>query len=208
MKKITATIVSLLLSLVIITGCSSQASTSTPAPTPTPTLLKATVDPTAAIDTTLTGNTIYDESAFSITIPKGTRFIKASNVYSWTLLNDKYIVQVQIATSDNTAVKVSTLTENETALNALVSSLQSASSDEIKMDSGYKKLTVSGKNALLLSGKVTTDEATGTIEVYYIDSSAGLLFMTVAKMQNGTDATAQTEMNATATNIYNSITIK
>ena len=206
MKKITAIIVSLLLAMAMMSGCGSQASTATP--TPTPTTVKATVDPTAAIDTTLTDNTLYDESAFGIVIPKGARFIKASNVYSWTILNDKYIVQVQIATSTNTAVKVSTLTENEAALTALMSSLESASSDEIKMDKGYKKITVSGKTALLLSGKVNTDEATGTIEVYYIDSSAGLLFMTVAKMQNGTDAAALTEMNTTATNIYNSITIK
>jgi len=206
MRKITAIIVSLLLAMAMMTGCGSQASTATP--TPTTTTVKATVDPTAAIDTTLTANTIYDESSFSITIPKGARFIKASNVYSWSVINDKYIVQVQIATSTNTAVKVSTLIENEAALTALMNSLESASSDEISMDATYKKTTTSGKTALMLSGKVNTEDATGTIEVYYIDASSGLLFMTVTKVLNGTDTAAQTEMNATATNIYNSITIK
>lgn len=204
MKKFTAFFSAfLILIMFVFTGCSSNSdSVGTAKPAP----VKNTVSPTATVSLTLNDDTIYDESSFSIVIPKTANLTKNGPSYMWAITSDNYGVVVGIITS---TLKTSVLTyvQSESSLKAVINQLEVSSNNVAKMDVGYTKLTVGGKSALKLTGTYVSSPAS-KIDVYLIDSSKGMLAVTVIKIIKDDDPATITTAETTADQIFSTLTVK
>jgi len=212
MKIIIAVLIAISLLAITMSGCSEQAKTTTATPTATAQVVQSTIGPTdsAIVQTELTEDTTYNKDAFGVAIPKGAKFYNSGMQYIWLIGSSEYVVQVQIAMLvASTSIKTSYFTGSDTALGSFIDSMETSSNNLITIDDGYKNTTVDGKTAVLLTGKVNASSSNAsTIDVYLVDSSKGLIVITIMKIHNGSNTTAEKEMNATATNIFNTIKIK
>jgi len=204
MKKFTAFFSAfLILIMLVFTGCSSNSdSVGTAKPAP----VKNTVSPTATVSLTLNDDTMYDESSFSIVIPKTANLTKNGPSYMWAITSDNYGVVVGIITS---TIKTNVLTyvQSESSLNAVINQLEVSSNNVAKMDVGYTKLTVGSKSAVKLTGKYVSSPAS-KIDVYLIDSSEGMLAVTVIKIIKDNDSATITKAQTTADQIFSTLTVK
>lgn len=204
MKKFTSFLsVFLILIIFSFTGCSSNSdSVGTAKPAP----VKNTISPTATVSLTLNDDTIYDEETFSVVMPKNAKINKNGPLYSWTFGTSKYNVMINVAIL-GLSFDSSYLVSSDTILASVINSLETAAENTIKIDAGYKKTTINGKNAVLLTGKSISTVA-GDVDIYYVDSSKGLVSVVIAKVYYDNTTDVQKEAATAVNNVFSTLTIK
>lgn len=205
MKKFTAFFNAFLILIILFsfTGCSSNSDfIGTAKPTP----VKNIISSTATISLTLHDDTLYDEETFSVVMPKNAKMKKDGPLYSWTFGTSKYNVMINILIL-GLPFDPSNLTSSETIWNSVIHSLGVNDVKVMKIHAGYKEITVGGKNAVLKTGESLTDVA-GDLNVYYVDSSKGVVSVVIQRIYYDNTTDVQKEAATAVNNVFATLTIK
>lgn len=155
----------------------------------------------------LSEDTIYDEDGYYIVMPKGSEITKLTNGYIWTINSNRYLMQFQIFKLSD-AFNTETFEAAPALLDTVKKAIESNSNNTVKMNNDYKTMQIDSKNAIFINGTVKKDNLTGDINVYLIDSKSGLIFLTVAKIQNTVDIASKIYLDAIAIGVLSTIKIK
>lgn len=202
MKKFTAFFSALLILIMLVfTGCSS--SNPDPAATAKPAPDKKTIGPTATVDTTLTNDTIFDENEFSIAIPKDATFDKSGRYYTWWVYSDNYGVNISVSINNG----ISDLNYVEKYANMIASSLDAGLGSKGNMSAEYSKVTISGNNAILFTGKGTQD-FNADFDYYFVESNNGILMLLTIRKYEDNDSQTLENAKSALDAITSTLTIK
>jgi len=155
----------------------------------------------------LNEDTIYDEDGYYIVMPKGSEITKLTNGYIWTINSNRYLMQFQIFKLSD-AFNTETFKAAPALLDTVKKAIESNSNNTVKMNNDYKTMQIDNKNAIFINGTVKKDNLTGDINVYLIDSKSGLIFLSVAKIQNAVDIASKIYLDAIAIGVLSTIKIK
>lgn len=204
MKKYTAFLSTLLILTLVVTGCFYSRDETIG--TAKPSLAKNTISPTATVSLTLDEETFFDQEAYSIVIPENAQLHKNGNVYSWVFTSNDYAIMLSISFF-GTIVKTQDIIASDASLNTIITALEASSNNGIKMDTKYKRTTFCGKNAIYLSGKFING-VNGDFEVYYMDTSKGLLSVSIGKAYRDNSDEAKGVTNNAVNDIIKTLIIK
>lgn len=209
MKKFTAFFCAFLILLMLVfTGCSSNSDsvgTSKPA-SATPAPVKNTINPTATVNISLEDNTIYDETPFSIVIPKGSKLTQNGTTRYWTIGSDKYLIVISYLTV-NSSLSASDLVKTQADLERNIKGIEEGANNTVKLDVGYQKITISEKSVIKLTGAYVNNPLSN-IDIYLIDSNAGLLDIMIASAISEDNAQNKAERDKAISEIFDTIVIK